>query len=134
MSQKTSIMSNDLISTMQYLGILKYWKGKHVITVQQVGKFIIIYSSSLFIVPLFCSICEISSHLHFKQCGIKEVEVIIFFILVCRSKDFSICDPQSYICLCYNISYIQLKQSNYHDCTLYNTILQCFKTDVVDAT
>ena len=40
MSQKTSVMSNDLISTMQYLGILKYWKGKHVITVQQVCEFV----------------------------------------------------------------------------------------------
>lgn len=35
MSHKTSVMSNDLISTMQYLGILKYWKGKHFITVQE---------------------------------------------------------------------------------------------------
>ena len=36
LSQKTGIMSNDLISTLQYLGMLKYWKGKHIIIVPQV--------------------------------------------------------------------------------------------------
>jgi len=35
LSQKTGIMSNDLISTLQYLGMLKYWKGKHIIIVPQ---------------------------------------------------------------------------------------------------
>lgn len=42
MSQKTSVMSNDLISTMQHLGILKYWKGKHFITVQEVFYYLFI--------------------------------------------------------------------------------------------
>eukprot|EP00794_Sanderia_malayensis_P011203 gene11203-12378_t len=35
MSQKTAVLSNDLISTMQALGILKYWKGEHVITLPE---------------------------------------------------------------------------------------------------
>ncbi|KAF6032756.1 KAT7 [Bugula neritina] len=31
LSQETSVHANDLISTLQSLGMLKYWKGKHVI-------------------------------------------------------------------------------------------------------
>ncbi|KAK3733941.1 hypothetical protein QZH41_009599 [Actinostola sp. cb2023] len=30
-SQETAIHPNDIVSTLQYLGILKYWKGKHVV-------------------------------------------------------------------------------------------------------
>lgn len=30
-SQETAVHPSDIISTLQYLGILKYWKGKHVI-------------------------------------------------------------------------------------------------------
>ncbi|XP_020611107.1 histone acetyltransferase KAT7-like isoform X3 [Orbicella faveolata] len=30
-SQETALHPSDIISTLQYLGILKYWKGKHVI-------------------------------------------------------------------------------------------------------
>lgn len=30
-SAETGILSNDIISTLQYFGLVKYWKGKHVI-------------------------------------------------------------------------------------------------------
>ena len=30
-SQETALHPSDIVSTLQYLGILKYWKGKHVI-------------------------------------------------------------------------------------------------------
>jgi len=30
-SQETAVHPSDIVSTLQYLGILKYWKGKHVI-------------------------------------------------------------------------------------------------------
>jgi hypothetical protein len=30
-SLETGILSNDIISTFQYIGLIKYWKGKHVI-------------------------------------------------------------------------------------------------------
>ena len=30
-SQETALHPSDVVSTLQYLGILKYWKGKHVI-------------------------------------------------------------------------------------------------------
>ena len=33
-----SIHPNDVVSTLQYLGMLKYWKGKHLILIKQVGK------------------------------------------------------------------------------------------------
>lgn len=31
LSHETSVHANDLISTLQSLAMLKYWKGKHVI-------------------------------------------------------------------------------------------------------
>lgn len=31
LSLETSVHANDLISTLQSIGMLKYWKGKHVI-------------------------------------------------------------------------------------------------------
>ena len=31
LSLETSVHANDVISTLQSLGMLKYWKGKHVI-------------------------------------------------------------------------------------------------------
>ncbi|XP_048588637.1 histone acetyltransferase KAT7 isoform X2 [Nematostella vectensis] len=30
-SQETAIHPNDIVSTLQYLGLLKYWKGKHLV-------------------------------------------------------------------------------------------------------
>lgn len=33
-----SIHPNDVVSTLQYLGMLKYWKGKHLILIKQVCK------------------------------------------------------------------------------------------------
>ena len=30
-SQETAILTNDIISTFQFIGLIKYWKGKHVI-------------------------------------------------------------------------------------------------------
>lgn len=30
-TSETGILTNDLISTLQYIGLIKYWKGKHVI-------------------------------------------------------------------------------------------------------
>lgn len=37
-SMETGILSNDIISTLQYIGLIKYWKGKHVILKDQVNK------------------------------------------------------------------------------------------------
>lgn len=31
MSQQTGINSNDIVSTLQLMELLKYWKGKHII-------------------------------------------------------------------------------------------------------
>ena len=33
MSQQTGINSNDIVSTLQLMGLLKYWKGHHLILV-----------------------------------------------------------------------------------------------------
>ncbi|CAG0880334.1 unnamed protein product [Darwinula stevensoni] len=35
MSSLTGVNSYDLVSTMQELGIIKYWKGKHIILRKQ---------------------------------------------------------------------------------------------------
>ena len=31
LSQESGIKCDDLVSTMQYYGLLKYWKGKHIV-------------------------------------------------------------------------------------------------------
>lgn len=36
-SAETGILTNDLISTLQYIGLIKYWKGKHVILKDKVN-------------------------------------------------------------------------------------------------
>lgn len=36
MSQETAINANDIVSTLQALGMLKYWKGKHLVLKRQV--------------------------------------------------------------------------------------------------
>lgn len=33
---ETAINANDIVSTLQALGMLKYWKGKHLILKKQV--------------------------------------------------------------------------------------------------
>lgn len=38
-SVETGILSNDIISTLQYIGLIKYWKGKHVILKDHVSVF-----------------------------------------------------------------------------------------------
>lgn len=35
-SQETAINANDIVSTLQALGMLKYWKGKHLVLKRQV--------------------------------------------------------------------------------------------------
>jgi len=35
-STETAINANDIVSTLQALGMLKYWKGKHLILRRQV--------------------------------------------------------------------------------------------------
>lgn len=35
MSQHTGINSNDIVSTLQLMGLLKYWKGTHLILLPQ---------------------------------------------------------------------------------------------------
>lgn len=35
-SQETAINANDIVSTLQALGMLKYWKGKHLVLKKQV--------------------------------------------------------------------------------------------------
>ena len=37
LSQETAINANDVVSTLQALGMLKYWKGKHLVLKRQVG-------------------------------------------------------------------------------------------------
>lgn len=41
LSQETAINANDIVSTLQALGMLKYWKGKHLVLKKQV--FLIVY-------------------------------------------------------------------------------------------
>ena len=36
-SQETAINANDIVSTLQKLGMLKYWKGKHLVLKKQVN-------------------------------------------------------------------------------------------------
>ena len=36
LSNKTGIQMNDIVSTLQYMGLIKYWKGKHVFIKNQV--------------------------------------------------------------------------------------------------
>ena len=36
LSQETAINANDVVSTLQSLGMLKYWKGKHLVLKRQV--------------------------------------------------------------------------------------------------
>jgi len=36
LSQETAINANDIVSTLQALGMLKYWKGKHLVLKKQV--------------------------------------------------------------------------------------------------
>ena len=36
LSQETAVHANDIISTLQALGMLKYWKGKHIVLKRQV--------------------------------------------------------------------------------------------------
>lgn len=38
MSQQTGINSTDIVSTLQLMGLLKYWKGNHVILVPPEAK------------------------------------------------------------------------------------------------
>lgn len=42
MSQETAINANDIVSTLQALGMLKYWKGKHLVLKRQVILFFFI--------------------------------------------------------------------------------------------
>ena len=37
LSQESGIKCDDLVSTMQYYGLLKYWKGKHMVLRRKVG-------------------------------------------------------------------------------------------------
>ena len=39
-SQETAINANDIVSTLQSLGMLKYWKGKHLVLKRQVSHLI----------------------------------------------------------------------------------------------
>ena len=38
MSQETGVTPEDLISTLQYFSLLKYWKGKHIIIKKKVSR------------------------------------------------------------------------------------------------
>lgn len=40
MSQELAINSYDIVSTLQALGMMKYWKGKHIILKKQVTHFV----------------------------------------------------------------------------------------------
>ncbi len=50
LSIETGILANDIISTLQFIGLIKYWKGKHVIIRNKVNlinyhalKFLLLY-------------------------------------------------------------------------------------------
>ena len=45
MSARTGVNSYDLVSTMQELGIIKYWKGKHIILRKQVSLSCVVFRS-----------------------------------------------------------------------------------------
>jgi len=49
-SQETAIHPNDIVSTLQYLGILKYWKGKHVVLRSKVCTSFYFRMSEIFLV------------------------------------------------------------------------------------
>lgn len=36
LSQESGIKCDDLVSTLQYYGMLKYWKGKHIVLKKKV--------------------------------------------------------------------------------------------------
>ena len=36
-SMETGLNSDDIVSTLQYYGLLKYWKGKHIILKRKVS-------------------------------------------------------------------------------------------------
>ena len=36
MSQETGVAADDIVSTLQYFGLLKYWKSKHIIIKKKV--------------------------------------------------------------------------------------------------
>ena len=50
---ETGILTNDIISTLQYIGLVKYWKGKHVILKDLVS---IYFYFLLFFKRFFCLI------------------------------------------------------------------------------
>lgn len=53
MSQEMAINSYDIVSTLQALGMMKYWKGKHIILKRQVC-FQVVYGKSGILLVLYC--------------------------------------------------------------------------------
>ena len=43
LSQESGIKCDDLVSTMQYYGMLKYWKGKHIVLKRKVSHNVLLY-------------------------------------------------------------------------------------------
>lgn len=54
-SQETAVNPVDIVSTLQSLQMLKYWKGKHLVLKRQVGDNAINVSKSAFF-SMFCPI------------------------------------------------------------------------------
>jgi hypothetical protein len=77
-SQEMAINSYDIVSTLQALGMMKYWKGKHIILKKQ---------ASLF---LFCSLlyprirCWIVFY-GFAKCTLRYGGALLFYCL-CRAR------------------------------------------------
>lgn len=63
-SQETAVNPVDIVSTLQSLQMLKYWKGKHLVLKRQVG--CLCNSSSLFS-PFYV----IVSRDHFHKCKLR---------------------------------------------------------------
>jgi len=63
LSQETAINANDIVSTLQALGMLKYWKGKHLVLKKQVQTTICATDKSCMITARvarmyrFCLVC-----------------------------------------------------------------------------
>ncbi|KAF0310970.1 Histone acetyltransferase KAT7 [Amphibalanus amphitrite] len=46
-SQEMAANSNDIVSTLQAVGIVKYWKNKHIILKRQVGNLGVVFDGAL---------------------------------------------------------------------------------------
>ena len=58
LSQETAINANDIVSTLQALGMLKYWKGKHLVLKKQVSNYCTVPTCNASVVPLLLGLVD----------------------------------------------------------------------------